>query len=254
MLIDEGFAKDMKVINEDGTTEELYIAECKRRRCFTFDETDHPLSNEGDNGGPRSGTFIDPDLPRPGSSTTRGSRHVTEVVGNTAVGECLPSLFIFDSKATSFENYKVKPEWCQNLPTATGKWGFNSERTVSSFVGVTKSGSMTDFIFMQYIEKQILPLFPNVHPEWILTPDEKEVIQGPVLIKTDMGPGRLVADRANIEWRKRMRKKGVILFGSSPNATSVNAEMDDMFTSYKGHCKTSTQRCYNGNFIQECYK
>ena len=72
---------------------------------------------------------------------------MTEVAGNTAIGECLPSLFIFDSKAMNTENYKVKPEWCKNLPSATGRWGFGTERTVSSFVGLTKSGSMTDQFF-----------------------------------------------------------------------------------------------------------
>ena len=98
---------------------------------------------------------------------------------------------------------------------------------------------------MQYIKKQILASYPNLNPEWLLTPDGKEVIHGPVLIKTDMGSGRLVADRVSIQWRKTMRKKEYILFGSSPNATAVNAEMDDMYTSYKGLCKISTQRCYN---------
>ena len=121
MLIDEGFAEDIPVVNSDGSLEELFIPECKRSRCCTFDETDHPLSNEGDSGGPRSGTFIDPNLPRPGSASTRGSRHMTEVAGNTAIGECLPSLFIFDSKAMNTENYKVKPEWCKNLPSVTGR-------------------------------------------------------------------------------------------------------------------------------------
>ena len=64
-------------------------------------------------------------------------------------------------------------------------------------------------------------------------------------LKQTWAPYPLVTDRTNNQWRKMMRKKGCILFGSSPNATSVNAEMDDMYTSYKGLCKVSTQRCYN---------
>ena len=123
MLIDEGFAEDMRVVNLDGSLEELYIPECKRRRCYIFDEADHPLSNEGDSEEARSGTFIDIHLSRSGSFSTRGSRHVSDVAGNTAIGECLPSLFIFDSKAMNTKNYKVKPEWCKNLPSATGRWG-----------------------------------------------------------------------------------------------------------------------------------
>ena len=127
----------------------------------------------------------------------------------------------------------------------TDRWGFETEQMVSLFVGVVKSGSMTNQKKLQYIEKQVLAVYPNLNPEWLLTPDGKQVIHGPVLIKTYMSPGRLVAERSNIQWRKRMREKGCILFGSSPNATSVNAEMDDMYTSYKGLCKISTQRCYN---------
>ena len=73
----------------------------------------------------------------------------------------------------------------------------------------------------------------------------RKVIKRPVLIKTDMGPGRLVADRTNIEWRKEMKKKGVIMLGSAPNATAVNAKLDNMFGHYKGMCLKSTQRVFN---------
>ena len=95
-------------------------------------------------------------------------------------------------------------------------------------MGVSKTGSMTIEIFQQYIENCIVTLFPNVFPTWEYGP-QGEVIKGPILIKTDMGPGRLVAEEININWRDELREKGVHLIGSPPNATSVSAEMDQLF-------------------------
>jgi len=61
-----------------------------------------------------------------------------------------------------------------------------------------------------------------------------------------MGPGRLTPTKEQIDWREQLRLRGVYYVGSCPNATSVNAEMDNQFGSYKGACRLSTQRCYNG--------
>ena len=60
-----------------------------------------------------------------------------------------------------------------------------------------------------------------------------------------MDPGWLVAEDIHINWRDALREKGVHLIGSPPNATAVSAEMDQLFTDYKGQGRRSTQRCYN---------
>ena len=244
VLIDLKFGEDRITINDDGTIDELYIPKNKLARICSFDETDHPLTNKGDESGPRAGSYTNPDLPRPGGAATRGSRHTTGCYGTVANGESLPPLYIFDSKAFHEDNYKVKPDWCKNLPYVVGKWGLDYEKSINSFVGVSKTGSMTIEIFQQYIENCIVTLFPNVFPTWEYGP-QGEVIKGPILIKTDMGPGRLVAEEININWRDELREKGVHLIGSPPNATSVSAEMDQLFSDYKGRCRRSTQRCYN---------
>ena len=49
------------------------------------------------------------------------------------------------------------------------------------------------------------------------------------MIKTDVGLGRLVAEQTCIEWRQRMKEKGCTMLGSAPNATSVYAELDNIF-------------------------
>ena len=63
VLLNLKFAEDQQVINEDGTTEEIYIPMNKRERIISWDETDHPLSKENDNWGTRSTTYTDPNLP-----------------------------------------------------------------------------------------------------------------------------------------------------------------------------------------------
>ena len=50
-----------------------------RRRIVTWNETDHPYSQETDKSRSRTKSYTDPNLPRPGGSTTRGSRHTIGV-------------------------------------------------------------------------------------------------------------------------------------------------------------------------------
>ena len=157
----------------------------------------------------------------------------------------MPPLFIFDSKATNSDNYKLKPAWCKHLPVAKALLGNSVEKEFHSFVYVSSSGSMTDIIFQQYIEKCILDLYSNLGPKWELSPCGEKFIKGPALIKTDMGQGRLVVDRTNIEWRKAMKKKGVIMLGLAPTATVINVDLDNMFGQYKGMCLKSSQRVFN---------
>jgi len=85
---------------------------------------------------------------------------------------------------------------------------------------------MTDENFQQFVEQNILDLYPSLGPKFELS-EKGRVITGQVIIKADLGPGRLVAKDKNIAWHKKLRKKGAILLGSLCNATSVNAEMDN---------------------------
>ena len=97
-----------------------------------------------------------------------------------------------------------------------------------SKVAVSKSGSMTNTIFQQYAEQNILDLQPNLGPKFEFT-ETGRVIRGSVIIKTDLSPGQLVAKEDSTAWREKLRKKGDILLGSLCNATSVNTEMDNHF-------------------------
>jgi len=77
-LLKLGLSIDKPVFNNDNVIiEDVLIPDDCKARLINFDETDYPLSNEDDKGGPRDRTYTDPNLPRPGGNSTRGSRHTT---------------------------------------------------------------------------------------------------------------------------------------------------------------------------------
>ena len=89
----------------------------------------------------------------------------------------------------------------------------------------------------------ILCLYPNIIQEWVF--DEKGgILSGPVLIKTDASPGRLCANFANIDFRQKLERMGCHIILSLPNATSVSAEMDDLYQEYKGCCRQKSQEVF----------
>ena len=92
---------------------------------------------------------------------------------------------------------------------------------------------MIDTLFYKYILDCRLHLCPNVTPEWYFD-DKGNNLSSLVLIKTDAGPGRLYANFANVDIREKLERTGCHIKLSLPNATSVSAEMDDIFREYKG--------------------
>ncbi len=68
------------------------------------------------------------------------------------------------------------------------------------------------------------------------------MISGPLIIKTDAGPGRLSKEASSIEFREQMVAKGVHILLSLPNATACTAEMDQLFEMFKPACGKSALR------------
>ena len=114
-----------------------------------FDETDHPLSNEDDKGGPRAHTYKNPHLPRPGGSSTRGNRHTTGVYGTSELGETLPPLYIFYYGAQTDDGLRINKKSVLGLPKVRGRFGCPNVEKYCSFVAVCSSGSMDEGIFQQ---------------------------------------------------------------------------------------------------------
>lgn len=162
VLLDWGFAEDKQVLHKDGTVEEVYISDKKKKRILCFDETGYTLSSKTDNDNPCSGSYTYPNLPRSGDSSTRGSRHATGVYSHSACGVNIPPLYIYDSKAANDEKFKVRPEWCKNLPIVEGYYGCPTKKKWPSHAERPSSGSMTDHIFQQCVNKCVSNLYPNI--------------------------------------------------------------------------------------------
>ena len=199
-----------------------------------MDETHHDLSITGDKGGSRSVTYHNPLLQRGANRGIKSARHVTGVYATTAAGEALPPFYIFDSSAKSEENFRVKVEWLDGLPTVSGRFGCPTfQEDLHSFYAVRPRGSMDDSLLNQYIESLIIPLFPNMNKNAIFDPITGRLNQGPVILKLDAGPGRIVSNAAIVSKREEFYERGLIILMGLPNATSVQQEMDQLYGAFK---------------------
>lgn len=168
-LLASGLAIDQKVLNENGellSEIDFRSPHCGgddvKRRIINMDETHHDLSITTEKGGPRSTMYHNPNLQRGYKRTVKAGRHVTGVYATNAAGEALPPMYIFDSSATMEKNFRVKVSWLEGLPTIEGRFGCPSRVESGSFFSVRSSGSMDDSLFNDYIERVVLPLYPNI--------------------------------------------------------------------------------------------
>jgi hypothetical protein len=98
---------------------------------------------------------------------------------------------------------------------------------------------MDDSLLNNYINKVILPLYPNITKTSAFEPTTGKLLHGPVILKLDFGPGCIVASYNNILGREALAKMGLIILTGLPNATSVQQEMDALY----GAFKTATYNC-----------
>jgi hypothetical protein len=133
-----------------------------KRRIINMDETHHDLSITTERGGPRSTMYHNPLLQRGYKRTVKAGRHVTGVYATNAAGETLPPMYIFDSSANIESNFRVKVSWLDGLPNVEGRFGCPTRVESASFYSVRSSGSMDDSLFNDYIDRVILPLYPNI--------------------------------------------------------------------------------------------
>ena len=76
----------------------------------------------------------------------------------------------------------------------------------------------------------------------IRDPITKKLLRGPLINKTDSGPGRLATQAGSAEFRNEMASIGLHILLSLPNGTECTAELDQMYSEFKGECKKSTIR------------
>ena len=197
-----------------------------------MDETHHDLSITGDKSGSRAITYHNPNLQRSGKRAVKNARHVTGVYATNAAGESFPPMYIFDSSCKNPANYQVKIDWLVGLPKVTGQYGRPTLTEVDSFYAVRSKGSMDDSLLNAYVEDNILPLFPNISNEAVFD-SEGKLLRGPVILKLDAGPGRMVASQESIKKREEFKEKGLLILLGLPNATAVQQEMDNIYGPFK---------------------
>ena len=232
-LVATGLVEDRAVHDENGKLVSEVCFKCdSQRRIINMDETHHNLAITGDRGGPRAVSYHNPAFQRGASRGVKSGRHVTGVYATNAEGEALPPFYIFDSTAKSEENFRVKIDWLVGLPTIEGRFGCPSKEKYDSFYAVRSRGSMDDELLNQYIETVILPLYPNMNKTAIFD-EGGRLLQGPVILKVDAGPGRIVSSEVVLAKREALFEKGLIILLGLPNATSVQQEMDALYGPFK---------------------
>ena len=233
-LVKSGLVIDREVRDAEGAfvSEVDFRSDDVRRRIINMDETHHDLSITGDKGGSRALVYSNPKLQRGYKKTVKAGRHVTGVYATNAAGEALPPLYIFDSGAKIESNFRVKLSWLDGLPTITGRFGCPDTIEQASFYSVRARASMDDSLFNDYIERVVLPLYPNISKIAKFDPNGK-LLCGPVILKVDSGPGRIIANLDSISKRAAFRELGLLILMGLPNATSVNQEMDALYGAFK---------------------
>ena len=115
----------------------------------------------------------------------------------------------------------------------TGRFGCPTMVEQDLFFSVRSKGSMDNTLLNDYIERVIFPLYPNMAKVAEFDPVTGRLLKGPVLLKLDAGPGRIVASEEVILKRAEYFAKGLTIVMSLPNATSVQQEMDALYGPFK---------------------
>ena len=210
---------------------------------IVMDETHHRFSTAGNRGGSSEFRYSCSSFSRPGNCVIENERHTTGVYGFTLRGEPLPPLYILDSKGKDEDNFKIDPLVCEGLPMPMAKLGQKSRRRWPSQIAVRNKGGMNTSLWHELNRKVYLPGWKGkISKTTVRDPVTKRLITGPLINKTDGGPGRLATEAKSFEFREEMLDIGMHILLSIPNGTECNAEPDQLYGDYKPRCKNSTIR------------
>jgi hypothetical protein len=233
-LISTGLVADEEVFENEGRlVSQVRFKKDTERRIINMDDTHHDLSITGDNCGSCALSYHNPAYQRGANRSVKSARHVTGVYATNAAGEALPPMYIFDSCAKTDDNFRVKVEWLEGLPKVEGRFGCPTRVDSESYYAVRSRGSMDDSLLNDYIEQVIVPLYPNMSKTTVFDPVSGKLNQGPVILKLDAGPGRIVACAESISKRGELFERGLVIMLGLPNGTSVQQEMDALYGAFK---------------------
>jgi hypothetical protein len=208
-LLVTGLVEDEVVFGKEGeVVSEVRFKMHSKRRIINMDETHHDLSITGDKGGSRAVSYHNPLYQRGAVRGVKSARHVTGVCATNAAGEALHPFYIYDLSAKSDENFRVKVCWLEGLPSVSGRYGCPTLVESDSFYAVRPIGSMDDTLLNHYIEKVIIPLYPNMSKTAEFDPVTGKLNCGPVILKVGAGPGRIVLSEHILAQREALFERG----------------------------------------------
>ena len=115
------------------------------------------------------------------------------------------------------------------------KYAGDKMKAWPSSVAVRPKGSMDTPLWHDLNKNVFLKCFKGkLSPVPVRDPITKKLIKGPIISKTDAGPGRLATQAGSLEFRTEMAAIGLHILLSLPNGTECTAKLDQMYSEYKG--------------------
>jgi hypothetical protein len=151
-------------------------------------------------------------------------------------------MYILSTNSLNEDDYKIDPRVNRGLPIVDASYGKVMAAHWSA-ISVRHKGSMDTGLWHQLLKDVYVPLYKvRLSPEPICDPVTMKLLSGPLIVKTDAGPGRLSKQAISIDFREEMAQLGVHILLSLPNGISCMAEMDQLFEKFKPACSKSALR------------
>jgi hypothetical protein len=148
------------------------------------------------------------------------------IMGSIAAGEALPPYFQFQTAAQTDENESIRNECLRYILDVVGFFGHKEKQQMPVLFGMNAKGDMDEDEFFEYLQKLIMPLYPDLAPmngKW-------------VVLKCESGPGRL-----NEKLLAMLQYHGFILFPGIPNMTAVSQETDQNYGPFQSQFRKNLQ-------------
>ena len=183
-------------------------------------------------------TLMNPAVKNSEKPVGKSSQKVSLIVGMNYELEVLPPYTVL---MTDAERPYIREHFIKWTPHTKGQYGFppsndpNNERGFPMGIGWSKDASVTDEIFINYIETHLCPLY-------------RDAKDGPgfrVIMKADSGPGH-----DNDEFKAIARSYGFYFFPGLLNGTELGQEMDQLFALLKSIMEENRDTLYKKLFHQ----
>ncbi len=190
-----------------------------------MDEAHHDLSITGDKAGTQALKYHNPSLQQEGPQRqVKCSHYVTGVYTTNAAGEALPPMNIFDLGATKEENFRVKMEWVEGLPSIKGWLGHHTCIVTQSFYTVHAKGSMDNSVLNDNCECVVISFPIQQRLQSLITKQDKNSLWTHYF-RLNTRPGFIVKDEDKITKRYEFCERVFLVQMGLTNVTSAQHKM-----------------------------